>query len=363
MKSSLCTPARCALAGSVFVLATQAMGDGFDGAVDAAGSSAMITGSSSIQNTGVLIGDFDPKSNPGGTSTIPGLFGGSGNNPIGIDLTGAVELDLNTTPTGSMVIDVDFDALTIGLDAFSVDLLGGQVGSAQPIVSMLFSTFHTVNPSFIYPGGIPFEIPVGEGSTIDQAVLTQTAPGAGLLTATADPDIFDFTIVMPGEIALAFTLSLPGDVAPPVGDIDPIASPIALSGTIERLVNGDVVLVMGVDAQEIIDQTPIEGVSTPEIPFELPTFGAETAGVLITLTPDLVSTDVDFVWSLTVLGTPASCGVDLAEPFGALNLQDVFAYLNLFNAQDPAADLAEPFETLNLQDVFAYLVLFNAGCP
>ncbi len=58
------------------------------------------------------------------------------------------------------------------------------------------------------------------------------------------------------------------------------------------------------------------------------------------------------------------CPADLAEPFGGvLNLQDVFAYLALFNAQDPAADLAEPIGTLNLQDVFGYLALFNAGCP
>ncbi|MBL4591591.1 MAG: hypothetical protein JKY96_06480 [Phycisphaerales bacterium] len=61
---------------------------------------------------------------------------------------------------------------------------------------------------------------------------------------------------------------------------------------------------------------------------------------------------------------PPICAADLASPFGGvLNLQDVFAYLALFNAQNPAADLAAPFGTLNLQDVFAYLGLFNAGCP
>ncbi len=57
------------------------------------------------------------------------------------------------------------------------------------------------------------------------------------------------------------------------------------------------------------------------------------------------------------------CDADLAAPFGVLNLQDVFAYLALFNSSDPAADLAAPFGTLNLQDVFAYLAAFNAGCP
>ncbi|MBL4592043.1 MAG: S8 family serine peptidase [Phycisphaerales bacterium] len=54
---------------------------------------------------------------------------------------------------------------------------------------------------------------------------------------------------------------------------------------------------------------------------------------------------------------------DLAEPFGQLNLQDVFAYLALFNSNDPSADLAAPFGQFNLQDVFAYLTDFNNGCP
>ncbi|MBL4590396.1 MAG: hypothetical protein JKY96_00400, partial [Phycisphaerales bacterium] len=68
--------------------------------------------------------------------------------------------------------------------------------------------------------------------------------------------------------------------------------------------------------------------------------------------------------SAYVFTAPSLCAADLTEPFGGvLNLQDVFAYIALFNAQDPAADLAAPLGILNLQDVFAYLALFNAGCP
>ncbi len=47
---------------------------------------------------------------------------------------------------------------------------------------------------------------------------------------------------------------------------------------------------------------------------------------------------------------------------GLLNLQDLFAYLDLFNAQDPIADLTGQ-GLFNLQDIFAYLALYNAGCP
>ncbi|MBL4590320.1 MAG: spondin domain-containing protein [Phycisphaerales bacterium] len=61
--------------------------------------------------------------------------------------------------------------------------------------------------------------------------------------------------------------------------------------------------------------------------------------------------------------TRISCAADIAPPFeGELNLQDVFAFLALFNAQDPSADLAVPFGAFNVQDIFAYLALYNTGC-
>ncbi len=45
---------------------------------------------------------------------------------------------------------------------------------------------------------------------------------------------------------------------------------------------------------------------------------------------------------------------------GVLNLQDIFAFLDLYNAEDPQSDLTED-GIFNLQDIFAYLDLFNAG--
>jgi 6-phosphogluconolactonase (cycloisomerase 2 family) len=59
----------------------------------------------------------------------------------------------------------------------------------------------------------------------------------------------------------------------------------------------------------------------------------------------------------------AGCPADLAEPFGTLNFFDLSAYLDLYNAGDPAADLADPAGELNFFDLSAYLGLYNAGCP
>jgi len=53
---------------------------------------------------------------------------------------------------------------------------------------------------------------------------------------------------------------------------------------------------------------------------------------------------------------------DITEPFGSLDVFDVFAYLALFNSSDLAADLTGD-GTLDVFDVFAYLDEFNTGCP
>ncbi len=66
-------------------------------------------------------------------------------------------------------------------------------------------------------------------------------------------------------------------------------------------------------------------------------------------------------FAITGLICNPACAADL-EPDGVLNLQDVFAFLSLFNAGDPLADFV-PDGMLNLQDLFEYLEFYTAGCP
>jgi len=53
---------------------------------------------------------------------------------------------------------------------------------------------------------------------------------------------------------------------------------------------------------------------------------------------------------------------DLVEPFNTLDIFDVFAYLDAFNAGAASADFTGD-GTLDIFDVFAFLDIFNAGCP
>lgn len=48
---------------------------------------------------------------------------------------------------------------------------------------------------------------------------------------------------------------------------------------------------------------------------------------------------------------------------GSLNIFDIQQFINLYNAQDPAADLAAPFGAFNIFDIQAFVNQYNAGCP
>ncbi len=66
-----------------------------------------------------------------------------------------------------------------------------------------------------------------------------------------------------------------------------------------------------------------------------------------------------FSISTIVCDTP--CDADLTND-GLLDASDVFAFLRLYNAQDPVVDFVAD-GVVDIADVFAYLKLYNAGCP
>ncbi|MBL4591273.1 MAG: hypothetical protein JKY96_04870, partial [Phycisphaerales bacterium] len=102
------------------------------------------------------------------------------------------------------------------------------------------------------------------------------------------------------------------------------------------------------------------GMSNAQLPFPVSTMPVSPTGTS-NFASDHRPVIVDFILPLAV-ADPCPSPPDIIDDDN-LNLQDVFAYLALYNSGDPTADHAEPFGTLNLQDVFAYLATFNAGCP
>jgi hypothetical protein len=64
---------------------------------------------------------------------------------------------------------------------------------------------------------------------------------------------------------------------------------------------------------------------------------------------------------LCIVQGATPCPADFTED-GALDIFDVFAFLDAFNASDPAADFTGD-GSFDIFDVFAFLDAFNAGCP
>lgn len=342
-------------------IASPAIAQSLAGTVDSANSTASLVGTTRLDASGSLIGDFDPAINPGGTQTRPGFFGGSGNNAIPASASFTVSADLNAGPSGSVSIEPDFGALTVGLDALTLDLLNGTPAATALSASLLFNTFNTINPGFIYPGGTPFSLPLGDGASITRAELTQTAPAVGFLTATADPDVFGFTSVLPVQADLTVLASLPG--ADPIeNQLDPVPLLIPVGGTLTRLSDGSVRLEIVAEPTPIVLDTPLSLEPLPPVPLELPTFSAATAGVLLTLTPDQLTADAVVGLTLVIDATGAVCVADWNGD-QQVNFFDVLGYIAGFNTQDPAADLAAPPGVFNFFDFAAFLAEFNAGCP
>lgn len=338
-----------------------AFAQSFDGSLDQVASTATVNGAAEVATDGFLIGDYDPDTNPGGTQTRPGLFGGSGNNPIPTSADFIINTDVQSQPTGTVRFDLSTGAGTIGLDGLAVDLLGGTPAPTSLTVRLLFQTFNTINPSFIYPGGTPFEIDAGEVATIIRAELVQTGPAQGILTPTGDPDVFDFVLSVAGELNLTVRVGLP-DSKPVDNDIDALPAVLPIAGQAELLGDGSVRLTIQADTVSDPTTVPIDSGPLPPIPVELPTLGTATAGVLLNLTPQTLSVDATVSVDLVILGQPGGCVADWNND-GLVNFFDIVAYLDAFNAQDPAADLAEPFGAFNFFDIVAFLDLYNQGCP
>ena len=251
--------------------------------IDLNASSATTAFDFTVPFTGTLIGDYDAKSNPDGTQTRPGLFGGSGNNPIDCDIDISLSSDPTpTSPSGMLVLD--FDDLESGLllvEELQVDLLGGFVGSVGGSLGLSFETFNTVNPFSIYPGGIPIEIPLA-GAQILRSEFLLTEPTS--VFAVPKKGEIVFNAILPVIWIVEFD---PG-TGPQLQEI-PVALPFAGSVSGET---GSRSVRFGGAASDAGTQ-PLD-IPVGPIPVPLPTITGDTANLLFSG----LLTSVDFSTNL-----------------------------------------------------------------
>lgn len=245
----IASPVRCLVYASLVLPVGAAEATDFE--LDQSQSSATQSLVIGVPFGGTLIGNYDSKSNPEGTQTRPGLFGGSGNNPINYSAEFEMSGDNSSSPSGTMSISIDEKMSAAVVDDLSIDLLGGSANELDYGVSLLYETFNTVSPFSIYPGGFTIPIPLGSAQVLSSQ-MESNIPGAllleplksggysvsGILNANATSVIelgtgpleFTVPVVLPvsgtlqadaegWEIELSISLSVNEEV--PLGDVPP----------------------------------------------------------------------------------------------------------------------------------------------
>jgi hypothetical protein len=211
---------------------------------------------------GTFKGNYDPVENPTGTLTRPGLFGGSGNNPIPYTAVLGGDGDVDTAPTGGFLLSLDLATNALSIAGLAIDLLGGDQGSILLSISINYSSFNTLNPTAIFPGGFTIPIPLGAG-TIDAFSATQIGAAVGVVTPTGKTTA-SFAVAVPVE--LLFSANFNGV---PIGGA-PIPAILPLAGTID-FGGENVVLSLSVDQKLAFEQPLDPPAEFTDLPLALPT--------------------------------------------------------------------------------------------
>lgn len=317
---------------------------------------------SQVQATlpGTLIGNYDAVTNPTGTLTRPGAFGGAGNLPVNFNATGGANGAATTRPAGAFTLIADTTGLTVSIDGFTADLLVGSTPSFDFAVTAVFQTFRTFNPNSIYPGNFPITIPLG-ASTLNTLSLAQTGQAVGTLTP-AGAGAYDFTLAAPAEATVSVTL-LDGSVIGPVT----VPAPLVLTGTL-TIEGATAIVTLAAQtsaSQTIPDPAPGQGVTA--LPFALPTVlpPGQTANVLVSFTISSITLGFG-VDAMIVAAGVAPCPGD-TNGDGVVNFIDLNAVLGAFGASlgqpaySPGADLNAD-GIVDFLDLNVVLSNYGASC-
>ncbi len=149
---------------------------------------------------GTFIGDYDITTNPTGTRTIPGYFGGSGNQAI--PYTSKLRLGdaIDSNPLGSFKLDIGANGMCT-ITNFTTDLVNETPGTVTIDMLFTYSSFHTVAPTAIFPSVGEITIPIATGA-VKTATAVQSGPSVGALVETA-PNTYTISIPVPVNILVS----------------------------------------------------------------------------------------------------------------------------------------------------------------
>ncbi len=308
----------------------------------------------SLDFTGSLIGNYDAASNPTGTLTRPGLFGGSGNQPIPTSINLAAEGNSVTRPSGRFRVDVDADTLLLNVSALNVDLLGGGQLTSTLSAGFIYDTFRTFAPNSLFPGNIPIRIPLGE-IAITTLTAEQLAPIAPAVLTPLGQLRYSFAAAVP------VLFSIEGDLLGNPAPLPPIPALLPLVGEID----------LGIPAIQIswaFDQSqplPPELLALiPAIenqPLPLPTIlpPGQTANLILNQTVSSGLAGLSQEATLIANGS-RRCDADFNND-GIVDETDLAGFLNAFESGTFAGDFNGDF-FLDFFDYVAFISAFETPC-
>ncbi|MBM4111521.1 MAG: hypothetical protein FJ254_09235, partial [Phycisphaerae bacterium] len=257
----------------------------------------------SLPLVGSWIGNFDAATNPTGTQTRPGLFGGSGNVaiPFSSVVNPAVVAD-GAVPTGGFGLRYDDLTGVMSVDGFSLDLFGADAADLVARLTLTYPTFRTFSPNSFYVGvnGLTIPLPLGELSKI---VAEQTGPAGGVAVPQGD-GTSTFAFVIPCD----FTIQASA-MGQSIDQVIPAA--FVLSGRLEPKSGG--VLLTTTVALEETTEIPAGLPPLKSQPVGLPTIlpPGSTANLLVTGKFGAGTASIAVDGSLVATGTPVSVPGDM----------------------------------------------------
>jgi hypothetical protein len=306
------------------------------------------TTSISVPVVGDWIGNHDATLNPGGTRTLPGLFGGSGNVAIPYSGSGRSLIELPAaTPIGGFSLWFDDATAQLRMNFLVVDALAGRAGTVQSSLVVTYGNFRTVAPTSTYPGASNLALPLEDGvlttveaTQTDEASTTATPAGAAQ---------WDFTMNVPVQVRVVGTVM--GD---PFESSEPAT--LALQGRIDLSQGSLAITAQGSVSETVPVPPPAPLVREPmSIPTILP--AGATANLLVNGTFAQGSSTTTASASLQATGRRI-CPIDF-DVSGVIDFGDVALVLLDFGPCEGCAADVDATGTVDFGDVA--LVLLDFG--
>lgn len=314
----------------------------------------------SPSGTSYILGSYDAATNPTGTRTIPGIFGGdtNANTPINIS-SGSVSATGSSgstiiRPAGSFSLTINPASNLASLSGLAANVLNGATGSAAANLSISYSTFRTRQPTCTILG-IPLTLPLGSATLTSLTAAQGETGGVGTLTPTG-PNTY--TVNIPVEVIASATATFAG--APVDIPVTPV--PVILTGTLT--INGASATFNG--GFSIANQQTAPG-PTPLAPIAF-TEPLCSGNLLVQVTLADTSTNVNASVTTLANGTlaPALCDPDLNQD-GNTDQNDIDYLINVIAGGSNPTAIDTDFNldgNVDATDIDSLLnVIAGGACP